>query len=352
MRNIMVRILSTGLVLIMLLCLAACGETETQEGIEPSEDEDTISIGISFDSFLIERWERDRDVFVSTAKEAGAEVNVQNANGDANTQIEQINYLIDKGMDAIVIIAVDSTRLSEVIEKAKSKGIIVVAYDRMLRNSGADLYISFDNRRVGELMAKALSEATEPEVKRVYMISGPTEDDNVLKVNDGFREVCEENNIKILDVFYTQGWRPENAYDFLSDNQSMLDGTDALMCGNDGIATQVVRFLAEHRKAGQILVTGQDADLEACQRIVQGTQLVTIYKPVEKEASAAALATIALINGESVEGLTGTEFDGRYDVPAVILEPVAVTRDNIDETIVDSGFHTHDEVYLYTRTAE
>ena len=198
-------------------------------------------------------------------------------------------------------------------------------------------------------MAESLLEVKEPKVSRVYMISGPTEDDNVLKVNDGFRAVCRENDIKVVDVFYTAGWKPENAYDFLGENQSILDSVDALMCGNDGIATQVVRFLAERRRAGQILVTGQDADLEACQRIVQGTQLVTIYKPVEKEAQAAALATIALINGEEVEGLTGKEFDGRYEVPAVILEPVAVTKDNIDETIVDSGFHTHDEVYMYSK---
>lgn len=333
-------------ILCALLLLAGCAEpVETEPVVSPADDK--ISIGISFDSFLIERWERDRDVFVSTAKEVGAEVNVQNANGDVATQIEQIEYLIDKNMDAIVIVGVDAERLKDVVAEARSKGIVVVAYDRMLNNANADLYVSFDNRRVGELMAEAL--VKKGGVETVYMLSGPTEDNNVWGVNEGFQDICTQNGITVQDIFYTAGWRPENAYDFLTQNPSIPDEVDALMCGNDGIATQVVRFLAERRKAGHILVTGQDAELEACQRIVQGTQLTTIYKPVEKEARAAAKATIALIKGEKVNDLTGTENDGTYDVPSIVLTPIAVTRDNIDSVIIGSGFHTRDEVYLYAK---
>ncbi len=332
--------------LLLLLLLSGCGgEEEKVQEILPEDD--GISIGICFDSFLIERWERDRDVFVSTAKEAGAEVNVQNANGDVETQIEQIRYLIDKDMDAIVIVGVDSTRLKEVVEEAHAKGIVVVAYDRMLRDAGPDLYVSFDNRRVGELMAEAFVKTGG--VETVFMLSGPTEDNNVLDVNEGFQDVCAQNGIAISDIFYTQGWRPENAYDFLAQHPSIPDEVDALMCGNDSIATSVVRYLAERRRAGQIPVTGQDADLEACQRIVQGTQLTTIYKPVEKEARAAARATIALIKGEKIKDLTGTKSDGSSDIPSIILTPLAVTRENIDSIIIDSGFHSRDEVYLYAK---
>ena len=176
------------LLLLFSLCFfTGCGGTEEKEQDETS-DEKPISIGICFDSFLIERWERDRDVFVSTAKEAGAEVNVQNANGDVETQIEQIRYLIDKDMDAIVIVGVDSDRLKDVVAEARAKGIIVVAYDRMLNDAGADLYVSFDNRRVGELMAEAL--VKKGGVQTVYMMSGPTEDNNVLGVNEGFQDIC------------------------------------------------------------------------------------------------------------------------------------------------------------------
>ena len=337
------------LIIIMGL-LTSCAKPEEPAASESDEDHVT-TIGMSFDSFLIERWEKDRDVFVARAREEGIEVNVQNANGDCDTQIEQIKYFIDKKVDAIVIVAIDAGRLTDVVRQAKDAGIIVVAYDRNLRDAGADLYVSFDNHQVGVLMAESLA-SQELEKKAVLMLSGPTEDDNVLQVNAGFKEVCEENGIKVAGIYYTPGWKPEYAVDYLEDNFDVLDRVDAVMCGNDNIATQVFRLLAERRRAGQIYLTGQDGDLEACQRIVQGTQLVTGYKPVEKEAKAAAEATIALIRGEKPAGVNDVISDGSYDVNAIILDPIAVTKENMDETIIDSGFHLKDDVYLYAPAGE
>lgn len=123
---------------------------------------DKIQIGMSFDSFVIERWQRDRDIFVSTAKELGAEVNVQNANGDLEQQKKQINYFIDKGMDVIVVICIDSKGLTEEVQRAKDAGIKIIAYDRLLQNTDIDLYISFDNERVGTMMGEALLETVWP----------------------------------------------------------------------------------------------------------------------------------------------------------------------------------------------
>jgi len=121
------------------------------------------------------------------------------------------------------------------------------------------------------------------------------------------------------------------------------------MCGNDNIATMVVHALAENRKADNMLVVGQDADLEACQRIVEGTQTMTVYKPVEKLASRAAECTIALIKGEELSGDDVMSFnDGKYDVPYVKLTPIAVTEENMNEVIINSGFHLKEDVYLYS----
>ncbi len=340
------------LICTLLISFAGCkgtsSENESDDSVSEEEQEsgsDTVTIGMSFDSFLIERWERDRDVFVTTAKEAGVEVNVQNANGDINTQIEQISYFIKKKVDAIVIVAIDARQLYGVVAEAKAAGIPVIAYDRMLTNAGADLYVSFDNERVGELMAESLSE--KKNVKKVMMLSGPTEDTNVPQVNEGFARVCKTKGIRVTDTFYTPNWTPETAADYLREHPEMIDETDAIMCGNDNIATQVVRVLSERKKAGTIEVTGQDADLEACQRIIQGTQLMTVYKPVEKQAKAAAEATVSIINGKEPREISKTISDGTYDVPAIILEPVAVNKENMDKTIVESGFHSHDEVYLF-----
>ncbi|MFU0826074.1 MAG: hypothetical protein ACFWTJ_00750 [Lachnoclostridium sp.] len=142
------------LFIVILLC-AGCTQKNLKENKDIKKD-NTLQIGFSFDSFVIERWLRDRDAFVLTAKDLGADVNVQVAGGDVETQISQIQYFIKKKMDVIVIVATDAEALTDVVKEAKEAGIKVVCYDRLIKNAGADLYISFDNEEVGRAMAKAL----------------------------------------------------------------------------------------------------------------------------------------------------------------------------------------------------
>lgn len=316
---------------------------EEEEDIE--EDNGKIQIGICFDSFLIERWERDRDVFVSTARELGAEVNVQNANGNLEDQIAQIEYLIEKKMDVIVIIGIDGDGLAGAVKKAKDAGIIVIAYDRMIHNADADLYVSFDNEKVGIMMGEAMA-AEGIDGEKVLMLAGPTADNNVAMVNSGFMQVMDEHGVQVVDIMHADNWKPEYASDYIYEHPEVLDEIAGIMCGNDSLATHAVRVLAEKRKAGKILVTGQDAELEACQRIVEGTQLMTVYKPVEKQARVAAECAIALAKGEKVEQINMVLSDGTYDIPSIVLEPTAVNKGNIDETIIENGFHSEEEVYL------
>ncbi len=334
------------ILLLISLILSSC-KGMNNEQILNKNDNDKIKIGLSFDSFIIERWQRDRDVFVSTAKELGAEVNVQNANGSLEEQKKQIKYFIDEGMDVIVIIAIDGFNLSEEVAAAKEKGIKVIAYDRLICNAGVDLYISFDNVRVGELMAEALINAGLPN-KKVMMLGGSEDDNNVYLVEEGFRSVMKKNNIKIVDTMHCDGWRAEIAASYVRKNQSTVKSVDAIMCGNDNLASAVVPVLSEMRVAGEINVVGQDADLEACQRIVEGTQLMTVYKPVEKLAQRAAECAIKLANGETLEGQSDyqTMNDGTYVVPYIALEPVAVFERNMNDVIIASGFHLKEDVYL------
>lgn len=331
--------------LLVIVCLL-CGCSEKQEVVEKSEEivKDKIQIGMSFDSFVIERWQRDRDVFVSKAKELGADVNVQNANGDVQEQISQIEYFIEKKMDVIVIICINSDGLSDVVAKAKEEGIKVICYDRMINGGNADLYISFDNEQVGVMMGDALV-AEGISGKKVLMLCGPTTDNNVSMVEKGFTSVMNANNIEIIDIMYAEGWKAELAGDYIYNNMDKVSQVDAIMCGNDSLATQCIRALAEKRLAGTMKVVGQDADLEGCQRIVEGTQVMTVYKPVEKLAQAAAEYAVKLANGEDLGVLT-TISDGVNEVPAVVLEPVAVTKENMDEVIIRSGYHLSEDVYL------
>ena len=337
------------MIAVALLALTACGGVTGTDGSEnqTADDDDHITIGFSIDSYLIERWQRDTDVFVAKIKELDpkAEVNLQNANGDIDTQIEQIKYLIDKKVDVLIIVCIDCESLSDVVSDAKNAGIPVISYDRLIKNADCDLYLSFDNEMVGQLMGQALVNSGLPN-KKVMMLSGPNEDNNVSLVEAGFKSVMQDNNIEIVDIYHTPGWKAEDAAAYVSEHLGELDDVDAIMCGNDNIATMVIRTLSEARLAGKIKIVGQDADLEACQRVVEGTQVMTVYKPVEKLAQAAAENAYALAKNGELASPTDAMSDGKYDIPYYYLSPIAVTADNMDETVIDSGFHGHDEVYL------
>ena len=334
-----------GLICGIMLLLTACGSTEDSSDVK-TEEEDKIQIGMSFDSFVVERWERDRDVFVSVAKELGAEVNVQNANGDIEEQKKQLDYFIKKGMDVIVVVCIDSNELKSYVDKAHDAGIKVIAYDRLINNAGVDLYITFDNEMVGTMMAQALVDEGVAGGS-VLMLEGSSTDSNVFMVENGFKQVMEENDVTILDSMYAEGWRAELAASYIYEHKDIVQQADAIMCGNDDLASKVVRALVESRMAGDILVVGQDADLEACQRIVEGTQVMTVYKPVEKLAQRAAECAVLLAKGEKIEGEdVSTIDDGSYLITYVGLEPVSVNAENMNEVIIGSGFHLKEDVYL------
>lgn len=337
----------TGLLvcLCMFISVLFCG-CDRQEGATAKQEEkkaDTIQIGLSMDSFLIERWQRDRDVFVSKAKELGAEVNVQNANGDIAEQISQIEYFIKKKVDVIVIVAIDSNSLDDVVQKAKKAGIKVIAYDRLICNADVDLYISFDNEQVGALMAQAMKKALGNQ-GTIIRINGSPTDNNVNMLTEGFDIVMRGSNIKIDMTEYSEGWRAENGFKVTSDYLISGKVPDGIICGNDGIAAYAIKALAENRLAGKVFVIGQDADLDACQRIVEGTQYMTVYKPVEVLAQRAAERAVELAQGVEIE-VPSTIDDGTYEVPYEKLQPYAVTKENMDDVIIGK-YHQRSDVYL------
>ncbi|SFR84521.1 substrate-binding domain-containing protein [Anaeromicropila populeti] len=326
-----------------VIALGGCSK-EKEDSKEQNVEESKIQIGLSFDSFVIERWQRDRDVFVSTANELGAEVNVQIANGDVEKQISQIKYLIDKKVDVIVIIPVDAKACTDVLKKARSEGIKIVAYDRLVCDARADLYISFDNKEVGRLMGKALSDSL-PDGGNIITVFGPKTDYNVTLLEEGFYEYIEDKNLKVVYSAYADDWQAEEAYAAV--NEALIENPDinGILCGNDDLASQAVRALSENRLAGKVVVTGQDADLAACQRIVEETQEMTVYKPVDKLAKSAAEYVVKLANNEAVEAEEVIN-DGTYDVPYVKLEPIAVTKENMNSVIIEGGFQQKEDVYL------
>lgn len=364
-----------GLCFALLVCLSAMTGCREQTGVpEVSEEEreEGIQIGITLDSFVIERWQRDRDVFVSAAQDLGAEVNVQNANGDMKEQIAQMDYFIQKKMDVIVVVMVasdeDESGIIEAVGRAQKAGIPVVAYDRLILNADVDLYISFDNVQVGRLMAEHMREHLA-EGGELLRVCGPMADYNVPQIMEGFEEVLAGSDLKIMKTEHAKGWLAETGFAatgaYLKEHYSV----DGIMCGNDSIAGHAVRALSERRMAGKVCVVGQDADLDACQRIVEGTQCMTVYKPVEKLARRAAELSVALAKGSRIVTadadrrsssagaadtdapvirISGSIYDGTGEVPYECLEPVAVTKENMDE-VITGKYHEESDIYLNIR---
>lgn len=344
-------------IICLFLCIcvlgAGCGSKTTERTLESGQQEEDnnnkedqeVKIGFSFDSFVIERWIRDRDVFVSTAKKLGASVNVQNANGSVQEQISQIQYLIDKNVDVLVVVAADCAALSDVMHAAKEKGIKTISYDRLILNGDTDLYVSFNNKAVGTLMGKELKRDL-PDGGQIIMIQGAEEDNNVKLVYQGFMEELEDSNLEVVYEAHCKGWRAELAVDYLDEALEKYPDVSGVMCGNDDIAAQVVRVLAEHRLAGKVQVVGQDGDLAACQRIVEGTQTMTAFKSVELLAKVAARYAVSMAKDEKLSRINSSINDGSGDIPFCMLQPISVTSRNMDEIIIEGGYHSVEDVYL------
>ena len=167
------------------------------------------------------------------------------------------------------------------------------------------------------------------------MLGGSPTDNNISLVEGRFKRTMQENKVTILDSFHADGWLAELAAEYVYEHMDVVIKADAIMCGNDDIASRVVPALAEKQLAGKIMVVGQDADLEACQRIVEGTQLMTVYKPVERLAQRAAECAVILAQDEEIKGDDVTMLDnGSFLVPYVGLDPVSVTKEKINEGLM------------------
>lgn len=334
----------------LLLFLSACstGEQPAADGnAKVKKDDGKIVIGFSMDTLEEERWQKDRDLFVAKAKELGAEVKVQAANSDDAKQIAQAENLISQGVDILVVVPHNAEVAAAIVEKAHAEGIKVISYDRLIKNSDVDLYVSFDNERVGEMQAKAI---TEKAPKGNYvLIEGADTDNNAHLFKKGQMNVLkpyvDRGDIKIVYDQWTKEWDPANALanmeNALTANQNKVD---AVIAANDGTAGGVIQALAAQGLAGKVPVSGQDAELAAIKRIIEGTQTMTVYKPIKTIADTVAEISVKMAKGEKVQ-TDKTVNNGKIDVPSILLDPIVITKDNIDQTVIADGFHSKEEVY-------
>ncbi|MBB6176456.1 D-xylose transport system substrate-binding protein [Anoxybacillus tengchongensis] len=335
---------------VLASALTACGVVSSgNEGGSEStkKDDDKIVIGFSMDTLKEERWQRDKELFEAKVKELGAEVKTLAANGDDAAQLSQAEQLISEGVDVLVVVPHNAEASAAIVEKAHKEGIPVISYDRLIKNAEVDYYVSFDNVRVGEMQAQAIVDKA-PKGNYVY-IGGADTDNNAHLFRQGAMNVLkpleEKGDIKIVYDQFSKDWKPEEA---LKNMENALTANNnniqAVVAANDGTAGGVIQALAAQGLAGKVPVSGQDAELAALQRIVEGTQTMTVYKPIKAIATKAAEMAVALAKGEKIE-TNQTVSNGKIDVPSVLLDPIAVTKENVLDTVIKDGYHKLEDVF-------
>lgn len=345
------------IILVLILSvslLAGCGESTEGNNTEPGQqEEDKIVIGFSMDTLVHERWLRDRDIFVAKANELGAEVILQIAYSDSQEQEKQVQYLLDQGIDVLVLVPHDAVTAASMVKKAKDRGVKVISYDRLVKNANVDLYISFDNIKVGELMGQAALSQTP--AGNYLLLNGSESDNNSSMFREGYMSMLEkgikDETINLVGETWVKDWLYENALACMQEAVDSETKIDAIIAGNDTLASAAIHVLTEKRLAGSVTVVGHDADLDGCQRVVEGTQYATIYKPIDMEATKGAEFAVTMAKGGLVQ-TNSTINDGKYNVPFYKIEPILVTKDNMMETIIKDQFHRMEDVYMNIPKAE
>jgi D-xylose transport system substrate-binding protein len=340
------------LVIVSLLASVLIGLALASRGGKATgaAQDDRIVIGLSLDTLKEARWQADREQFVKRAGELGAEVRVLAANSDDTVQVSDVEKLITSKVDVLVIVPHDGTAMAKGVKMAHDADIPVIAYDRMIRDSDPDLYVSFDNEHVGELQARFLVEhLPTPGKGRIVRIYGAKTDNNAALFKRGQDRVLEplikSGDIEVVHEDWAEDWKPENAKRIV--NAAITANgprIDAVLASNDGTAGGAIQALSEEGLAGKVLVTGQDAETVALQRIAVGTQAMTIYKPLRTLASGAAELAVQMADRRVVVASKSID-NGHGLVPSVLFDVVTVTRDNILETVVRDGQATYDDVY-------
>lgn len=348
--------------LVLIWVISACEEdnessgtadpsnlSQNDEGSGSGEEfsEDKIKIGFSMDTLEEERWLKDRELFKEAVEALGAEVEIMAANGNDAIQISQAETLISQGVDLLVIVPHNAEAAAAIVNKAHLANIKVLSYDRLVKNADIDLYISFDNEQVGEMQAKAITKLV-PKGKYVY-IGGAVTDNNAHLLKKGvfnvLQPLIDSGDITVVFDQWTKDWTPTNAFTNMEAALEANDNQiDAVIAANDATAGGVIQALARQGLAGEIPVAGQDAELAGAQRIVEGTQTMTVYKPIKTLTERAAELAVRLATDENVD--TDRKINnGKIEVPSVLLSPIAVNKFNIDETIISDGFHSRQDVY-------
>jgi D-xylose transport system substrate-binding protein len=340
----------------MAVTLAACGSAKESKSSNSSSSSsakkgDNIKVGLLLPENKTARYEKfDKPLIEKKIKEltnGKATLDYNNAHQDANLQAQQVDTMITNKVDVLIVDAVDAKAIQNSVQKAVDAGIKVVAYDR-LAEGPISAYTSFDNEEVGKTQGQALlkalgSKATKS--SKIVMVNGSVTDPNAAQFKKGAHSVLD-GKVTIAKEYDTKEWSPDNA------NSEMEAAISAVGKGNiagvysanDGMAGGIITALSG---AGiKVPVTGQDAELAGVQRIVAGTQYMSVFKSYPAEANVAAEMAVALAQGKSLDSIAKDKVSStsQKDVPSVLVPVVSLTQDNIKDTVIKQGYYTVSDI--------
>ena len=323
--------------LLSLIVLSGCNRTAD------------LKIGFSLGPSL-ERWEKDIDYFSSHISNAGASLFVARAENSHERQVEQVRDLLKKNIDVLVIVPVDSRRAAGIVKLAHQNNVRVIAYDRIINDCDLDFYISFDNMKVGEMQAEYLTRIRSE--GNYALLGGDRSDNNSILLRLGHMNILqplvESNKISIVLDEYIKDWCNDEAFRLIDLYlESNPDGLDAIVASNDHIAEGASRAIAKHNLPRKVLLSGQDAEVGACQRIVHGNQTMTVYKYIETLATVSATTALSMAKGDPVMNTQLSINNGKVMVPSILLASmVSVHPENLRMTVIANGYLEESKVFI------
>jgi D-xylose transport system substrate-binding protein len=336
------------LALVVAGCVSSTQQTNTVGPKKKKGPNDPVNIGFSMDTLKEERWQRDKDLVERHAKELGVQVSVQVANGDDNLQVKQAENLLTQGVDVLIVAPHNGEIAASIVEAAHRQGVPVISYDRLIKNSDVDLYVSHQVVKIGEMQAKYLLDHVNKKPANFVIVGGSPTDNNALLLHQGqmniLKPAVDRGDVKIVTDQYAKEWQQVAALNIVESALTQANNQiDAVVASYVGTARGAVQALKGQNLAGKVLVSGQDADLASLQLIVLGEQTMTIYKPIQPLAYVAVESAIKLARGEKVD-TTDTVDNSFKKVPSILLEPIAVDKNNIVSTVVKDGYQTLDKI--------
>jgi len=304
-------------------------------------------IGILIHSYENDRWYKDKDYLVENLNKLGAEVMFEEADNNQQKQILQAQEMINKGAKVLIVVPINQDQSAKIVELAHKNDVKVIAYDRLINECDLDYYISANSTKIGELQATYLT-SLKPRGKYA-LIPGSKYDNNAMRLFIGQMNVLqpfmEKGDIQVVYSEFTEAWTPEEGSKhtnlILDQNPDTITG---IISGSDAITDGVLATLKERGLEGKIMVTGQDAELDNIKAIVSGVQTCDILKPLKEMAQITAELAVSLALETPLNMKFTTESNGKVLVKSILIEALVVNKDNIETTVVASGFHTSTEI--------